>query len=193
MAYLFIIEDKRVFPTEETLCTPPFKDIWERDKSKDKDIAMKEFAFIEFMTSHLRSNPYKGYTEKVRFEVLCRDIMKDPKYKPDDLVKQGLKAIETFQQEASPAYQMYKDAMESERRVREALRTIDFKARTQQGSAVYKPVDAINALKGCDEVVIRMANLKKKVEEELYEAVKVKSGKVVSPFSLKESFDDIEW
>ena len=38
MAYLFQINGRAVFPNAETILISPFKDIWERDLSKDKEI-----------------------------------------------------------------------------------------------------------------------------------------------------------
>ena len=97
MAYLFIVEDKVVKPTEETLLIYPFSEIWERDKSKGKELALKEFAYIEFSVSLLSSNPYKGYSDKVRHEVLCRDLFNDESWKPDILISKGLEKISIFQ------------------------------------------------------------------------------------------------
>ena len=59
MAYLFKIEGKAVFPNEETLLIEPFKSIWERDTSKNKEYALEDFAYIEFITSLLKTNPYR--------------------------------------------------------------------------------------------------------------------------------------
>ena len=59
MAYLFQINGRAVFPNAETILISPFKDIWERDLSKNKENAIQEFAYIEFMTSMLKSNPYR--------------------------------------------------------------------------------------------------------------------------------------
>ena len=36
MSHLFIVENNIAKPNTETLLISPFKEIWERDKSKDK-------------------------------------------------------------------------------------------------------------------------------------------------------------
>lgn len=51
MSYLFIVENNIAKPNTETLLIEPFKTIWERDKTKDKEQAIKEFTFIELMSS----------------------------------------------------------------------------------------------------------------------------------------------
>jgi len=63
MAFLFTVTEKTVFPNAETLLISPFKDIWERDKTKQKIYALEELAYIEFMTSMKKSNPYRQYPE----------------------------------------------------------------------------------------------------------------------------------
>ena len=51
MSYLFIVENNIAKPNTETLLIEPFKTIWERDKTEDKGQAIKEFTFIELMSS----------------------------------------------------------------------------------------------------------------------------------------------
>ena len=41
MAYLFKVEGKTVYPNDEVLLISPFKEIWERDKSKGTGIFRK--------------------------------------------------------------------------------------------------------------------------------------------------------
>ena len=48
MAYLFKVEGKTVYPNDEVLLISPFKEIWERDKSKGKDVARQEFSYIVY-------------------------------------------------------------------------------------------------------------------------------------------------
>ena len=127
MAYLFIVEDKVVKPTEETLLIYPFSEIWERDKSKGKELALKEFAYIEFSVSLLSSNPYKGYSDKVRHEVLCRDLFNDESWKPDTLVLKGLEKISIFQKEASSNYTLYVASVKAKDKLVEFLESIDLK------------------------------------------------------------------
>ncbi len=79
MSFLFKIEGKKVYPNTETLLVSPFKEIWERDKSLDKEKAIQEFAYIEFSTSMLKSNPYREYTEDRKDEILQKRYYKKSK------------------------------------------------------------------------------------------------------------------
>jgi len=94
MAYLFKIDGKLVFPTEEALLITPYKEIWERDTSKGKENAIKEFSYIEFMVSKLATNPYKGYSDDIRGKVIIKDTFKGIDWKPDKLIIDGIDRFE---------------------------------------------------------------------------------------------------
>ena len=176
-----------VYPNEETLLTPPFNLIWNRDESTDKWLAMREFTYIEFMTSQLKSNPYKGYSEKVREKKLREDILENPEYEPDNLVLQAMEKIEEMQTEGSPNYTLYKDCLATKERVQKLLTTIDLNERTRSGGAVFKPKDIMDAIEKASSVAESLSNLKKKVEEDIFDTVKTRANKVISPFANPDS------
>lgn len=98
MSYLFVVENSIAKPNTETLLIEPFKTIWERDKTKDKEQAIKEFTFIELMSSKKRSNPYAGYADNVRQEKLKAYLFEDnSEWTPDIEVEKGLAKIVEFQ------------------------------------------------------------------------------------------------
>ena len=189
MSWLFKIEDKKVFPNEETLLIPPFSQIWERDESPDKWLAMREFAYIEFMTSQLKSNPYKGYSEKVREVKIKEDIIIDPTWQPDWLVEQAMKKIEEFQTEGSESYTLLMDALRAKETLQKFLREFDLDERSNNGAMIMKPKDITTALLDLDKVVASISSLKKKVEEDMFETVKTRANKVISPFANPNSID----
>lgn len=184
MAHLFKVESNVVFPNEETLLIPPFKDIWDRDTSKGKEQALKELAYVEFMSSLLASNPYKGYNEDLRGVVIIKDVFKEDVWVPDELVLSGIKKIKDFQTEASPSYKSYLAAMVANDKINTFFETVDLtKINFKTGTPVYKPKEVTSALLDVDKITASLDSLKKKVEEELFEAVKVKGQKEISPFA----------
>lgn len=190
MSYLFKIEDKIVQPTEEVLLISPFKEIWERDKSKGKEIALKEFAFIEFTVSLLASNPYKGYSESIRDSIVQQDIFKDIEWKPDKLIEEGKKKFENFQKDGSQSYTLYKSAVAAKDKLVNFLNEIDINERNfKTGMPIYKPKELTSALLDVDKVIASLDVLKKKVEEELFESTKVKGQKEISIFAKLESLN----
>lgn len=187
MAYLFRVEGKVVQPTEEALMISPFKDLWERDNSKGKEIALKEFAFIEFTVSLLASNPYKGYSESIRGEIVIKDLFKE-EWKPDNLVVEGQKKLDKFQTEGSQSYSLYKSSIKAKDNLVEFLENIDLNSKNYKtGLPIYKPKELTSALLDVDKVTTSLDALKKKVEEELFESTKTKGQKEISVFAKVES------
>lgn len=188
MAYLFKIEGKVVQPTEEALMINPFKQIWERDKSKGKEIALKEFAFIEFSVSLLASNPYKGYSESIREGIIIDELFGKDKWKPDDIVKEGQKKLDKFQIEASQSYSLYRSSIKAKDNLVEFLENIDLSDKNlKTGLPIYKPKELTSALLDVDKVTTSLDLLKRKVEEELFESTKTKGQKEISIFAKVES------
>lgn len=189
MSYLFEISDKRVFPHVETLLISPFKEIWERDKSKRKEVALQELAYIEFMTSAKKSNPFRGYDESKKDIAVREEVIKIEKWKPDALVLAAMKKIKKFQEEASPTYSYFITVKESLEDVKNFLKTVDLHERNSRGVPVYKIKDITDAAVGIDKILQSFKSLEKKVEQDLFEETKIKSGKEISYFATPESVE----
>jgi len=110
MSFLFEINGRQVWPRAETLLVSPFREIWERDKSKDKEDALGELAFIEFCTSAKRSNPFGQYPDSVREEVVAGEVVRREGWRPDGLVREGMEKVRRMQEEGSDAYRYYLSA-----------------------------------------------------------------------------------
>jgi hypothetical protein len=184
MSLLFIIENKAVKPYPETLLISPFKEIWDRDKSKDKAQAIKDFTFMEFFVSKKGSNPYKGYSDTVRKEKLKEDIMGQEDWEVDDLMVEGMKKLVEFQEEASPTYTYYMSALTAANKLKDFFDNFDInEVNVKTGNPIYKPRDITSALKDTNSVLQDMKALEEKVEQELFESTKTKGQKSVSPFA----------
>lgn len=184
MAYLFVVENSIARPNTETLLISPFKEIWERDKSKNKDRAIKEFTFIELMSSKKKSNPYAGYSDDVRYEKL-KNFLFDSKWDMDSLVEEGLVKINEFQEEASPTYQYYIDSLKAAEKTRKFLREIDLGEKNERtGNPLYKPKDITSAITDTEKIIQTLSVLKEKVEQELFDSVKTKGNKNINPLEM---------
>ena len=185
MAYLFIVEDKVVKPTEETLLIYPFSEIWERDKSKDKSQAIKEFTYIEFMVSKKKTNPYTGYEPEARKKELGKLLFDNPNFEEDYLIVEGLAKLEKFQTEASSAYTFLLAAETAANKLKDFFLNFDLNERnTRTGMPLYKPKDISGAINDSEQNIRTLHNLKEKVEQELFEAVKTRSNRQINPFEV---------
>lgn len=184
MAYLFQIEGRAVFPNPETLLVSPFKEIWERDKSKNKENAIQEFAYIEFMTSMLKSNPYREYPEAKKDEIIRKDLITQIDWNPDELIEKGIQRIIDLQTEGSITYSYWMSNKAAIEKMISFFNNFDIDERNfKTGNPIYKPNDIINSVAGAEKTLTTLNTLKSKVDEEIYEKNKNKSDKIISPFA----------
>ena len=184
MAYLFRVEDRVVKPNDEVLQVPPFNEIWERDKSPNKEVALQEFTYIEFMTSALKTNPYRGYSEDRKSEVIKRDVVHIDNWQPDLLVLKGMDKVKEFQREGSESYSLYLSAVVAKNKLQDFFNTFNMnKVNMKTGAPIYKPKDITAALQDLDKTIISLQSLERKVEEDLFETAKIKGQKEVSIFA----------
>lgn len=184
MAFLFAVENHIAKPNTETLLISPFKEIWERDKSEGKEIALKELTFVEFMSSKKKTNPYAGYEDDKRFNKLKETLFEED-WEPDELIERALVKIKDFQEEASPTYQYYLSASRAASKMRTFFNEFDINERNERnGNPIYKPSDITRALNDTDKVLQNLNSLKEKVEQELFEQTKTKGNKTINPFEV---------
>lgn len=182
MAYLFVVEKNVVKPNPEVLLIHPFSEIWERDNSANKARAIKDFTYMEFLTSKKKTNPYEGYSEEVREKKLREEYYPEGWY-DDNLIEIGLAKIRQFQEEASHTMNYYLDALHAAENTRKFLRNIDLNARNERtGNPLYKPKDVTSALADTEKIIQSLFVLKEKVDQELFETVKTKGGKTIGYF-----------
>jgi hypothetical protein len=184
MAFLFEINEKVAFPNAETLLISPFKEIWERDKSKGKENALEEFAYIEFMTSMKKSNPYRQYPEDKKEAVIIEAVITQEDWEADELIKAAMDKIVQFQKEASTTYNFYMSAKTAAEKMQDFFNTVDINERGGKfETPIWKPKDITSALNDTEKVLSNLKALEKKVEEELFEETKNRSNKEISPFA----------
>lgn len=107
MRNYFKLDDKsQVVINPELLSLEAFRKLWDRDKSKSKDGAYRDFAFIYWMTdfrSYLSDITDNEQREKETIDL----IDSTGKYKPDNLVKQ---AIEVYKKDLPISLLFLEDA-----------------------------------------------------------------------------------
>lgn len=193
MSYLFkITSAKAVYPTSEVLMISPFKEIWKRDQSENKEQAIAEFAYIEFMTSMMKTNPYRQYHESKKKNIIRKAVLSQFKdWEEDELVTEAINLILDFQREASTTYQYYIAAKSAAEGMQDFFMNVDLTEKNKRsGNPVYKPRDLTSALNDTAKVLENLKALEKKVEEELYDDVKIRSDKIISYFAKRESMKD---
>lgn len=177
---LFTVVDNNVHPTEEALNTYPYDEIWTRDTTPKKDLALREYAYIEFMCSPLPTNNFYGYVDEVvRSEKIIENkFSRDyPNWEPDQLVMTGLDQFKEFLTNAAPNLIYYESNRIAQHRLSLWLRNINPDEVNDRGAPRYKPKDITSALMDCDTVMQRLDGMEKTVNQQLFDKTKTKGGR----------------
>ena len=165
MAYLFTVNKLSVIPLPETYMIYPFNKILERDTSKNKDKALKDFAYIEFMSSTKKSNPFAGYDNDIKEQKIIEKVF-DYNYTPDDLVLEGVKFIQSLQKENSPIYSLYLAAKEGTEKIKKFIREVDVNERDDKGKPLFKTSDVLRTINEIPKVLATLKDLEVKIQAE---------------------------
>lgn len=95
MMKLLKYEGYKVVIEPELLTLKPFKQIWTRDKTVNKDRALAEIAFIYFMTDP-RSDYQYLVDDKERMEAIKEGEGLPPKWTPDRIVTEAMEFYKSF-------------------------------------------------------------------------------------------------
>jgi hypothetical protein len=129
-----------------------------------------------------KTNPYSGYSNEIKGKKIIEGLWKETQWNPDELVKEGIQVYAKWLEEAAPSMRYYNAVKSGVEQTINFFENIDFNERTDKGLPVYKISEVIPALKSANEVLKSMTDLQERVEQEVYESSKTKSGKEINLF-----------
>ncbi len=121
---LFRFEEYRLKMSEEALAIKAFRDIWERDKSKDKGRAIAELGYIYFFCDP-RSDYMFLVDEKTRAAKIKEQEGLDKKWKPDEKVEAAMDVYKYLIDTEGSL--LLKDTRELVSKMRAELKAINFR------------------------------------------------------------------
>lgn len=162
--------------TEECTMLAPFKKILARDKSKDKDVAIKEITFIWFYSDI--TSPYQSIlNDDDRCEEIKKDIELPAKWKIDASI---LEAVKFYSEKSKTVvHHLYTASMTAAAAVNDVLNNSKdlIEASDDKIAAVTKIVTAL------EKVPKVMASLRD-IEKELIRQIEDKEGKKIGSKSF---------
>lgn len=180
MINIFEIQGENLVPTPSVLAISFFKDIWERDKTKKKVRAMKEFRYIYLML-HPKSI-FIGYTEDERGPKVAKNVFENEEWKPDRKVKKAMDFFKTEREKASPTFDLWESTMVAARSLGKFLRGIDFNERDENGRLIHSVSQVTKAMREADDMASTIASLYEKVTTEQYDSAKARAGRDINQF-----------
>ena len=172
---LFDYKDHKIVLNPDAVAIPPFRKLWERDKSKTKHKATQELTYIYFMYDF--KSPYNIYPENDRKSRVMNDYIKTPDWKPDAEVKLAIASYNEFQRTYSMRF------LESARGLADKLSSyfdeVDFHATDDNGKPLYSAKDAVSNLKQVGDVIESLDKVEEKVRTEVDSKSKIRGDKAI--------------
>jgi len=178
----FDIVGDRVTFTPELLAVPQFKAIWDRDRSKNKAKAVREMSFIAFLCDNTPRNPYMGYSEDIREDVLKEDFIGDAKWEPDELVLSGIKKLYSLFE--TPSSRLLAGALVAADQLANWFKDIDFKLLDDSGKPIYSARELSSNLGAVGNIIKSLKQLEKQVRQEQLDDNTARGGAEIGAFEM---------
>lgn len=166
---LFKYDAYKIVISEEALLLKPFKQIWVRDKTKDKSKALQELAYIYFMCDPRSDYQYIIDPKERAKAVIEGEGLKD--WKPDKQIKEAMQFYESFK---SPSALLLEDTRVAVDKVRTFLRDVDLNALDDKGKPVYTINSITSTIKMIPQLVKDLADAEKAITTEMISSGKMR-------------------
>jgi len=181
---LFDIKGEEVVLNVQVLGIPPFKELYERDKSKGKRNAHKEISYITFLCDNTIDNHYRGYSEIDRRRILKRDFIGNENWEPDELV---LKAINKFKNlQKTPTSRLYEAALDGANKLAGYFTNIDFNTLDEDGKPIHSAKELAQNLSAVGNIVRSLKQLEAVVRQEQQDASTARGGNIINEFETSD-------
>ena len=163
---LFKYEGYRITISEEALLLKPFKAIWKRDKTANKEKALMELGFIYFFCD-ARSDYQYIVDEDARIEEVCNaNGIKKPKFTKQDLV-----CIELYKKMTITASSLLLErTRKTLDRVGIFLENIDLTEEDDKGKPKYTVQSVVSSAKLVPQLVKEITEAERTVAKEIEES-----------------------
>lgn len=163
MLKLFKYEGYKLSVEPEILLITPFKKLWDRDKSKNKERVMMEFGYIYFFCDP-RSD-YQYLTNPVdRMIAIKEGEGFSKKWEPDEDVKTAMSMYESFKPSSALLLEDTRVAID---KLRTMLREIDLNEKDDKGRPVYTLNTITSTIKQIPALVRDLNEAEKSVRDEM--------------------------
>ena len=178
MIKLFKYEGYKLNISEEALLLKPFKEIWQRDKSKNKDKALQELGYVYFI-----SDPRSDYQYLVDEEERSKAIKEgegiDSKWEPDKVVLDAITFYKSFKPTSALLLEDTRFAVD---KLRKLLREIDLTKVDDKGKPIYTLNTITATIKQIPSLVKDLDEAEKTLSKELIESSKVRGSQEKSMY-----------
>ena len=171
---LFEMNKEGIEISPQSLTIKEFKKLWARDKSKGKQKAHTELAYVYYYTDW--QSPYRIYfNEREKQEKIILDLFDGKKWKPDQTITEACEKYE--QLSTTDSMLLLQDARSAIGKLRAYFRNVDLTEREEKtGKPIYSAKDLILNLKQVGSVIKGMKELQEEVAKEQMTETRIKGG-----------------
>ena len=167
---LFKYEGYNLNISEEAIMLKPFKTIWDRDKTADKDKAKMELAFIYFMKDP-RSDYQIYIDENERMAKIKEGEGMLASWKPDKAVKDAMVFYDSFKSEAA---MLLDDIRVAITKLREYIKSIDLNATDNNGKPIYTLNTYTSTISQIPKLITSLDEAEKTIYKDIVQSDKVR-------------------
>ena len=170
MIKLFKRDGYEIKVEPEALLLKPFKKIWNRDRSKDKNRAMQELGFIYFVC-----DPRSDYQYLVDLDTRMESVKQGEglpnDWTPDQVVKDAMEFYSSFKPTSALLLEDTRVAVD---KLREHLKNMDFNEVDDKGKPKYTLNTITSTIKQIPELIKGLDEAEKAVTSDIREMSKAR-------------------
>ena len=167
---LFKYEGYKITISEEALLLKPFKAIWKRDKSLNKEKALSELGFIYFFCD-IRSDYQYIVDEEARMASIKEGEGMPEDWAPDSVVLEAMQFYSTFK---STSALLLEDTRYAVDKLRKLLREIDLTQTDDKGKPIYTLNTITATIKQVPSLVKDLDEAERSIAKEIAQSDRVR-------------------
>ncbi len=180
---IFKFVNNKLIVSPEDVLIPEVNFIWERDKSKDKEVARQELTYIYLISDW--NSIYRNYPEAHKDTIIRKDFIKIPNWEPDNAVKETIKRLDDHQIQSSTSMRLLRSTKNAIEKLSDYFDDVDFTERDEDGKPVYKINEVTNSIEKAGKMLQSIETLVEKVEKEKsMTSSKIRGGGSIGKFEL---------
>lgn len=162
---LFRYEGYKITISEEALLLKPFRRIWMRDKTENKDKALMELGFIYFFCDPRSDYMFISDETDRKNEIKSGEGL-PPKWEPDKIVQEAIAFYNSF---VPTSFLLLQDIRVAVDRVRDELRNIDMKEEVE-GKRINTVTSVTKASKDALGLIKELDQAERDIYKEMQES-----------------------
>jgi hypothetical protein len=161
-----------IIPQADTLCVPAFKLIWDRDKDKNKSVALKELTYLYLAVDY--QSPYTNFPIDKKESIIIKDLF-DKGWKPDvDLLKAKKFYIEANQ---THSLRLLESARYACDKLSDYFNKVNFAKTDDNHKFLFNVDDVANNISKIGKIIESLDIVESKLKTEQSSNTKVMGGK----------------